>query len=148
MLRATADLAGYPLIIFGLSTGNLTKLQEKKPMLIDLKKEYGIDAAVMILWGPTEEAIAEDLKTNGLPLKLKGEPVHLLGPTGEFPEGKARPDDRGELQMAVGIENGKVVVHFGTAVNWIGLPAQNAIELGELIKARGVALMQQEAEAQ
>lgn len=36
-----------------------------------------------------------------------------LGPTGQFPQGKLTPHDEGEIRIAVGIEQGKVVMPSG-----------------------------------
>ena len=116
-------------------------------MIFDLKPEFGIEAAVLIMWGPTEEEIQEDITKHGLPIKLRGE---LLGPTGEHPFGKQRSSDAGELRMALETDtkNRKVIVNFGTSVNWIGMPAEQAIELGDMLKARGLELlMSKELEA-
>lgn len=49
-----------------------------------------------------------------------------LGPTGEFPQGKLNDDDEGELTIAIGIENGKVVIRFGKEVAWLGMDADGA----------------------
>lgn len=59
-----------------------------------------------------------------------------LGATGEFPEGKIRPSDEGELRMAIGIEKNNVIIDFGTLVQWLGLPKQKAYELAHRIKAK------------
>lgn len=48
------------------------------------------------------------------------------GPTGKFPEGKISDDDEGELVMAVGHEEGNVIVKLGIAVTWFGLPPPEA----------------------
>lgn len=51
------------------------------------------------------------------------------GAIGAFPEGKLTPADEGAIQFAIGEQNGKVVVDFGTPVAWIGLSAQQAADL-------------------
>lgn len=48
------------------------------------------------------------------------------GPTGEFPDGKIRDDDEGELALLVGVKNRTVIMDFGTQVHWIGLPPKGA----------------------
>lgn len=55
----------------------------------------------------------------------EGEP----GPTGEYPQGHMSKDDEGALQIAIGVENGKVAVIFGKAVCWLGLDKYTAIAL-------------------
>ncbi len=52
-----------------------------------------------------------------------------LGPTGEYPNGKIRPDDEGELVMLVGVQDGRVVMQFGIAIHFLGLPAEDALKL-------------------
>lgn len=53
-------------------------------------------------------------------------PGELPGPTGDFPKGKACPDDEGELVVRFNLEIGQngqpiVVLSFGKEVGWIGL---------------------------
>ena len=64
-----------------------------------------------------------------------------LGPTDRFPEGKLSESDEGELQFAVGVEKGKVVIHFGEPTMWIGLTPQQAADLAASIiqKARTIS---------
>jgi hypothetical protein len=59
-----------------------------------------------------------------------------LGATGEHPQGQLDPTDEGELRIAVGVKDGKVVVHFGKPVAWIGFDARQARALAELIRKR------------
>jgi hypothetical protein len=68
-------------------------------------------------------------------MKIKG---FRLGATGQHPYGKASDDDEGELRMALGVDhgNGIVRVEFGKPIAWLGLPAQQARELGALLLAR------------
>lgn len=63
-------------------------------------------------------------------MKIKG---FKLGATGKFPAGKIKPDDEGELTMAVGHDEGNVVVHFGKPVAWFGFPPEKALEFAKLI---------------
>lgn len=49
-----------------------------------------------------------------------------LGPTGKFPQGKLTADDEGEMTLAIGIENGKIVIRFGTVTTWLGMDAATA----------------------
>lgn len=53
-----------------------------------------------------------------------------LGATGQFPEEKIRPDDRGEIKFSVGIDKGKVVLDFGgVPICWIGLTTEQARQI-------------------
>ena len=51
------------------------------------------------------------------------------GPTGLFPEGKLTEDDQGEIAMAVGHKDGKVIIEFGTPVAWVGMNPIQAKQL-------------------
>lgn len=53
-----------PIIMFGLSAMNITKLQEGKPIRIDMGK-LGIPGHVYLFYGDTEESMAADLKESG-----------------------------------------------------------------------------------
>ncbi len=63
-----------------------------------------------------------------------------LGATGQHPQGKIAPDDEGELQLAVGVTNGKVVVDFGTSVKWIGLDPDQALQLANSIRMKALEI--------
>lgn len=52
-----------------------------------------------------------------------------IGATGKFPEGKLAEHDEGEIRMAVGSKNGKIVIEFGTSVKWIGMNKEQALAL-------------------
>jgi hypothetical protein len=57
-----------------------------------------------------------------------------LGPTGDYPHGKLRPDDEGGLNCAIAVDkNGMVFIDFGKAVNWLALPKEEAIELAKIL---------------
>jgi len=61
----------------------------------------------------------------------------ILGPTGDFPEGKVNDDDEGALVMGMTIMDGVIVLHFGTQISWIGLDVNTAraIAAGLNVKA-------------
>lgn len=65
-----------------------------------------------------------------------GELNKAPGPTGEYPKGKMNEGDEGALQVAVGIEDGKIVIHFGTPVNWLGLDREEAVQLTSMLMLR------------
>ncbi len=56
-----------------------------------------------------------------------------IGPTGEYPNGKLNREDEGELKLAVGMQNGIVMIMFGTPVTWFGLKPHEARELSRMI---------------
>ena len=79
---------------------------------------------------------------DGLGDDLRAHFEDKLGPTGRHPEGKLTPNDQGEIQLAVGVTSGKVVLGFGTYISWIGMPPKGARDLAKLlienaIKAEG-----------
>jgi hypothetical protein len=59
----------------------------------------------------------------------------LAGATGRFPDGKARPNDQGELRVALSIDRAKnlVVFDFGKEVAWLSLPPDAARALAVLL---------------
>lgn len=60
-----------------------------------------------------------------------------LGATGRYPHGKLTEEDEGEIAIAVGQHDGKVVIDFGKPTAWIGFTAEQAEELGNLILQHG-----------
>lgn len=63
-----------------------------------------------------------------------------LGPTDRFPEGRLTESDEGEIRIAVGVEKGKIVLHFGEPTMWVGMTPEQAVEIAGLMiqKARAV----------
>ena len=59
----------------------------------------------------------------------------------KYPDGQLNENDEGALRFSVGVENGKVILAFGKAVKWVGLDANGAMQLAELLtkKAREVS---------
>jgi hypothetical protein len=57
----------------------------------------------------------------------------IIGPTGEYPEGKLAEEDKGEIQFAIFVYEGKVVLDFGAPVAWVGMPAAQARELAAVL---------------
>ena len=54
-----------------------------------------------------------------------------LGASGKFPEGKLVPHDEGEITLAVGTRDGKVVMEFGQPTAWVGYTPQQAVQIAE-----------------
>jgi hypothetical protein len=54
---------GRPVLLLGLSEGNLTLLREGKPILVDLLP-FGMDGQVILIYGKTEDDITRDLAKN------------------------------------------------------------------------------------
>lgn len=53
-------------------------------------------------------------------------PELKLGATGKFPQGKLREDDEGEIRIAIGHQDGKVIMNFGKQTVWIGFDSRQA----------------------
>ncbi len=61
------------------------------------------------------------------------------GTVGSYPDGvlrKRAEDDDGLIQFAVGIEDDKVVIDFGTPVAWLGMTPQQAADFASSILNR------------
>lgn len=61
-----------------------------------------------------------------------------LGATGRYPEGKLSKHDEGEIAFAVAADpkHGKVLIDFGKPVAFLGMNADQAIALGEMLIAK------------
>lgn len=61
MIKMTgAGKDGRRFVLLGLSEMNLTRLREGKPVHV-YGAELGTDHDIIICWGPTEDALADDL---------------------------------------------------------------------------------------
>lgn len=65
MIKARAQTKDGPLLVFGLSAANITKLQEGLPILFSLDI-FGMDGRVTIFAGDTEASMLEELKASGV----------------------------------------------------------------------------------
>lgn len=78
--------------------------------------------------------------------KLQNEANQLgLGPTGQFPEGKLIEHDEGELKIGIATYQGKVVINFGTPIAFIAFTAEQAEEIGNLLKNHAADLRKSES---
>lgn len=59
-----------------------------------------------------------------------------LGATGKYPQGSLSEDDEGGLKIGLTAVDGKVVLAFGKAVNWIGFDAEQARDLAQTLLNR------------
>ena len=64
----------------------------------------------------------------------------LLGPTGEFPEGKTDDTDEGALRIAISHEGENVVIRFGKKVAWVGMPKADAMNFAATVIKHAQAL--------
>ena len=70
------ETTNLPIVGLGLSDGNLERLRQGKPIVIDLQKMNPLfKGNIIIFWGPTEQAMADYLRDTG-----------KIGPTTEVKE--------------------------------------------------------------
>lgn len=65
-----------------------------------------------------------------------------VGATGQFPYGKLRKDDQGELTVAMAVDFRQSVVRmeFGKPVGWLALPSAHAKRLAKLLLEKSAEL--------
>jgi hypothetical protein len=56
-----------------------------------------------------------------------------LGATGKFPQGKLTATDEGEIRLAIGCADGKVLINFGKPTAWIGFTRAEALNIAETL---------------
>jgi len=56
------------------------------------------------------------------------------GPTGEYPRGKIKEDDEGELQIRIGRLDDCVVMDFGKPTAWVAFPPKQALDIAESLQ--------------
>jgi hypothetical protein len=66
----------------------------------------------------------------------------MLGPTGRFPLGKLSKQDEGEIKIAIAADhnNDKVLMNFGTPVSWMGLTADQAIDISNSLRDKAIEI--------
>jgi hypothetical protein len=60
------------------------------------------------------------------------------GATGNFPRGKARPGDKGELACAMTHNGSTIYMDFGTPVTWLAMSADEAIAWSAMLARRAL----------
>jgi len=65
----------------------------------------------------------------------------MLGPTGKFPDGKLTDSDEGEIAIAVGSKDGKVVIDFGKPTAWIGFTPAQANDIADLLRKHAASVV-------
>lgn len=53
-----------------------------------------------------------------------------------YPRGQLTPDDEGETELAIGVENNTVIIVFKKPTKWIGLDYATAVAMAEAILKR------------
>lgn len=67
---------------------------------------------------------------------LKSSASDFKGAIGAYPHGMLTPKDEGSIQFSIGDKDGKVVIDFGTPTAWVGMTAQQALDLAAAIMKR------------
>ena len=64
------------------------------------------------------------------------------GATGKFPQGKASPDDEGELTIGIAVDHQQQLIQldFGKPVKWLGLDKRAALGLAAAIAQKAAQL--------
>ena len=58
------------------------------------------------------------------------------GAIGSYPDGKLTKADEGSIQFAIGEQDGKVIIDFGTSVHWLGMTPQQAADFASAVLKR------------
>ena len=61
MIKMSGTSGKRKVILLGLSEGNLMRLREKKPIVINGEEMNMPDLDIIICWGETEDKLAEEL---------------------------------------------------------------------------------------
>jgi len=68
-----------------------------------------------------------------------------IGPTGDYPDGMLGADDKGGTQFKIGHIKGRVFFDFGRPVRWLGLTANEAIDIANAVKKHAKEARRQQA---
>ena len=66
-----------------------------------------------------------------------------FGATGRHPLGHVSPDDEGEIRFGIAVQFGRVLIDFGKPVHSLGLDADQADGLAEILMRRAKEARQQ-----
>lgn len=65
-----------------------------------------------------------------------------LGATNNYPLGKMNEEDEGEIRIAIAADhqNDKVLINFGKPISWIGLTAEQAIDISDNLRDKAIEI--------
>jgi len=65
-----------------------------------------------------------------------------LGATGKFPRGKITRLDEGQIKFAIAADHATntVLINFGKAVAWLGMTADEAIEIANALRDKAIEI--------
>jgi len=66
----------------------------------------------------------------------------FLGATGKFPRGKIDRLDEGQIKFAIAADHDTktVLINFGKSIAWLGMTSDEAIDLGNLLRDKGIEI--------
>ena len=102
-------------------------------------KEQMLEVRIERVWKTMEGVFVEILPENAMHTTAVPVSDFLASYTRKeaiFPQGKLNAQDEGELQIGVGIENGKVLMAFAEPCSWIAMDAGMAEQIAKLILAK------------
>lgn len=68
--------------------------------------------------------------------------INKFGATGLFPKGKIDRLDEGEIRFGIAADhkNNVILINFGKPVTWLGLTADEAIEISNSLRDKGLEI--------
>lgn len=75
---------GQPVVILGLTDQNLERMRAGQPIAFHGGADLGLECHVMIMWGPSEPAIARELGIYGVKVPQSGETQRFDPVTGRI----------------------------------------------------------------
>jgi hypothetical protein len=60
-----------------------------------------------------------------------------------YPSGQLNSEDEGALTLAIGEENGALVISMGKPTAWLGMPPEQAIHFAEVIRSRAEKMLKE-----
>ena len=79
--------------------------------------------------------------------RLLSTAADFRGAVGAYPEGQLTAADEGSIQFAIGEQDGKVVIDFGTSVHWLGMTPQQAADFASSVLKRARLVARKKGES-
>ena len=58
---------------------------------------------------------------------------NIIGPTGEYPDGKLNENDKGELRIGMAVDGDVLIIDFGKSITWLGLDKSSLQSLIDIL---------------
>ena len=95
---------------------------------------------------PNFDPEMEEIQKKVRKLVQEGKAPYKVGPTGWFSDGKLTKSDEGEIKFAVFVKDSKVIIDFQSPVHWLGMTADQALQLADLLTTKSKLILEQEKE--